>query len=158
MNQNPSNRPWEKRRERSISLVKQAILNLKASKQEVTVNAIYLETKRIDPQRKGVHPTTYKRNSEVDAIVSKEVGRKPIIGHELNFSHIRINGIKKERDARRALYNLLSKSHKDLAMRTYVLEMEVVHLREELALADLRLLEILKREKKGYSSRGSQRM
>lgn len=157
MSSDPPKKPWEKRRERSINLVKQSISNLKSSNGKITVRGIYLETKRIDPEGKGVHPTTYKRNSEVDAIVSEEMGSKPVLDAELNFSRIRINRIKKSRDVRRALYNLLSKSHKDLAMRTYVLEMEVTHLREELALADLRLVELLKREKKGESGRGSSR-
>lgn len=128
---------WEARKRRSLELVKAAVLALQERNAAVTVKALHAETQRLDPEGKGVHPTTYRRHPDIDGFLSPILKRRSAVEWHLDLRGITTANLRIGRDLHRALHRLKTKSKRDLALRVLVLEEEVLALRKALAERDV---------------------
>lgn len=115
-------RPWldihyDKRKQRTLELVKLSVDTLRKQGKEVTISSVSNISKELDPDCKGIHPNTLRTNPEAHQYYSKynnSFKRKQIKKSKLKNSSNSYNfeDIKMDRDLAtvRSRYNKLTKS------------------------------------------------
>lgn len=121
-------------KERSLRLVGEALQNLQAQGVKITKAVLERETQAIDPTGVGVNRTTFNGNEEVKALIMAATGPSVVQPLHLDFDKVDIRNLRRDRDARRTVRELLKRQNKlGLAMRVVRLEEEVILLREAMA-------------------------
>lgn len=131
---------YEAKRHRSLTLVQQALESLHRQGKAVTISTVEAETKKVDPKGLGVNRTTFKRNSDVAALLDQALLR-PRRSAIPQYHQVNTNALRPGRELNRAFHRLLSKSKRELATRVIVLEEELLDLRQQLANRDRLVIE-----------------